>query len=298
PPLGEADAELGLLAAERAALAALDAAPDAGVEAADLHDEVPPEGRVPAHDVADARPGGGHAAVAAAHRPVELLRKPAGAPPGRPQRIGPPADPDHRATGGGVVHRVLEGLEPAGVGDRVVVQVGDDVAGGDLGPGVLATGQAALVAVLHHERVRILPLEPQVEIRVVIHHEDQLVRPAPLVTHGVDGRPDVLPSLLGVDADDDRNAHAAPWSAVGVAVAGFGRGVGTGRRYSRRMVLSTRQPSRIARRLLSPWIRDRSRLGTSCTLSPAFAARMVSTVSRSNPAQPMLSPSRRRAPEA
>ena len=55
------------------------------------------------------------------------------------------------------------------------------------------------------------------------------------------------------------------------------------RNRSRKIVLSTRHPSGIVRRLLSPWMRGASKLGTSATLRPARRARMFIMVSISKP---------------
>ena len=49
------------------------------------------------------------------------------------------------------------------------------------------------------------------------------------------------------------------------------------------MVRTTRKPSLVAFRLLTPWMRLNSKLGTSATRSPALATRTWISVSISNP---------------
>src|SRR5690606_29905810 len=97
-------------------------------------------------------------------------------------------------------------------------------------------------------------LQLELQVRVVVDDQDELVRLPPLSPHRLDGLPDVVPAFLGVDADDDGGSHAAPWSAADGA-AGSARGAVGLRRHSRKIVLSTRMPSRTARRLLCPKMR-------------------------------------------
>ena len=85
-----------------------------------------PERGVAAEDVAYPGPPGRHAPVGRAVHPVELLRVPAGAPSGGPDRDGQAADAHHLGLG----EAVREPAQPVALGDRVVVQEGDDPAPG------------------------------------------------------------------------------------------------------------------------------------------------------------------------
>ncbi len=67
---------------------------------------------------------------------------------------------------------------------------------------------------------------------------------------------------------------------------------------SRSITLSTRSPSWTARRLLTPWMRSNSWLGTSWTRNPALTTRMFIRVSISNPAQSSAISSRHRFQKA
>src|SRR5690606_24330154 len=110
--------------------------------------------------------------------------------------------------------------------------------------------------------------------------------------HGGDGREDVLPALLGVGADHDRDARGAGIAQDTVSRPVSSSGEWRGRRRSARrlersprMTFSTRKPSRTARRLLVPWMRRYSWLGISCTFRPALTTPMFIRVSISKPVQ-------------
>lgn len=64
------------------------------------------------------------------------------------------------------------------------------------------------------------------------------------------------------------------------------------------MVFSTRHPSLTAWRLLTPWMRHRSWLGTSVMASPAWAALTFISVSISKPSQSSAMASRWRDQKA
>jgi hypothetical protein len=63
------------------------------------------------------------------------------------------------------------------------------------------------------------------------------------------------------------------------------------RNRSMRIVRSTRSPSRNVLRLLVPWMRGYSKLGTSAMLAPAMVARTWISVSTSNPSPQSRPPS-------
>ena len=66
---------------------------------------------------------------------------------------------------------------------------------------------------------------------------------------------------------------------------------------SRNIVMRTRHPSGMARRLLTPWMRSASRLATSTIFSPCNRARTQSMVSISNPSLALSSKRQRSPPE-
>ena len=160
PGLAGADAELGLLAAQRV----LADAADLLGEAADALEDLAPERHVAAHEVAHLGPRGGLAGVGAADDPVELaggvavgrvragehVRAAAAVGPGRPARVGHAADGLH----GDVLVGLEQRGEPAGAGAGVVVEEDHDVALGLGDGGVAGAGQALDVRVGQHPHVR------------------------------------------------------------------------------------------------------------------------------------------------
>ena len=209
PGLPGADAELGLLAAQRV----LADAADLLGEAADALEDLTPERHVAAHEVAHLGPLGGLAGVGAADDPVELaggvavgrvragehVRAAAAVGPGRPARVGHAADGLH----GDVLVGLEQRGEPAGAGAGVVVEEDHDVALGLGDGGVAGAGQALDVRVGQHPHVGELGLRALQEGRVVVDDDQRLDRRDVLRRDGLDRRHDVGPPLLGVDADDD-----------------------------------------------------------------------------------------------
>ncbi len=135
---GEADAQLRLLAAQRAAVAV---AADAGGEAARRLERRTPERGVAAEDVADPDPAGRQPPLGAAHHPVELLREP-GRPPADAQlgTVRPPT-----ASTRGSAYPAAKWRSQSRSRHGVVVQESDHLAagGGDAGVASGGTGRAA-----------------------------------------------------------------------------------------------------------------------------------------------------------
>ena len=100
-----------------------------------------------------------------------------------------------------------EKLEPVLLGDGVVVEKGDDIAPGCSDPGVLATRESLLLAILHHGDVGQRRGERGVQRGVVVDHQDDLPFGKALLSHRFHRGVGVVPTLLGVGADDDRD-HA------------------------------------------------------------------------------------------
>jgi hypothetical protein len=170
----EADAQLRLLAAQRAFVAV---PPDAGGEAARRVEGRAAEGGVAAQDVAHGHAPARQPAVAAAHHPVELLGEPGGPPARGPDRHRAPADRHDPRIG----VRLGEAVEPVALGHGVVVEEGDDLAarGGD--PGVAAGGQAAGARVGEHPHVPglLVLLAQAVQEGLVVVHDQQCLQGRP-----------------------------------------------------------------------------------------------------------------------
>ncbi len=215
-PGGQPDAEVGLLAAERAAA---DPA-EVGPEAAGGQRLGPPEGHVGADEVADRGRPDRQAPVGAADHPVELGREPVGA-------AGPPPRPDEAADAEHV--RVPVAREqvpgPVGVGGGVVVEEGDQGAPGLGQGGVAGAGKAAPLPVGEDPQAgQVLPGEAE-EFGAVVDDQQQFPGRAALGVDRRDGGAQVVPALDGVGADHHREVRcgAVGGAAVGgTAVGGAG----------------------------------------------------------------------------
>ena len=128
----EADADVGLLAAD----GARSDAPDARPEAADGMQRLDANRHVPAERVAHGRPLRGDAAVAVADDPAELIGEPHGAL-GGPDRVDGATDDRDPAVG----ERSDEPRQPVVARDRVVVEERHDVARGAARTRVARSGQ-------------------------------------------------------------------------------------------------------------------------------------------------------------
>ena len=194
------DAEQGLLAAERQGLRA---APDPAPEPADERERLPAKRHVPAEQVPDRGARGRHPLVVAPDDPVELLRHPRRAPR-LPVREREPAD----SRDGRVRIALSEVPQPAGISGSVVVKEGDDLSRCQGGTGITPAGQALGLAVLYHRHVRQDGDQPLVERGVVVDDDDRLCGRQRLDAHRVDRGADVIPAVLGIDADHHGDAWA------------------------------------------------------------------------------------------
>ena len=188
----DAEAELGLLAPDRARTDPADAV----AEAAELGEELPAEGHARSDQVPDGRALGRQPAVGAADDPAELGGKPAGPP--FPDRLDRAADAEHIL----VLVLAREHPKPFGRSDRVVVEEGHDVAAGEGQPAVTRAGQAARFKVGGNHDVRQLGACPRKERRRVIDDDDRLHRRVRLPTHALDRLAQLIPAGTCPCADD------------------------------------------------------------------------------------------------
>ncbi len=206
-------AQFGLLAAERRGA---DPA-EAGREAADIGQHLPAERHVRADEVADlatlaAEPA--HALVGAADHPVELRREPAW-PAFLPVGADQAADPQHLR----VSVPVGQPGDPVGVRHRVVVEESHDVTLGTAHPGVARPGQSRCEPVRDDDRPGQGVHRPAQQPRAVVHHQDDLQRGNALPAQRRHRPGQVIPPLLGITADNDRDRElaGAGWRAGGSA---------------------------------------------------------------------------------
>ena len=218
--LGDADAELGLLGAERD-----QADPsDLLVEVPDPLEDLAAHGHVAAPQVAHVGAHGRLALVGAADDPVQL----------RWQVVRTPRWPDRRRdTAHGhdvlVVVRREQLLDPVRFGRGVVVDEGDDRPLGLGDAGVAGSGGAAGAQVVEDAYVGELVASAGQQPVVVVHDQDRLQRRHGLVRQRVHARHDDVPPVHRVGGNDDgdvrprRPAHRGCPGRPGVAaVAGPG----------------------------------------------------------------------------
>jgi hypothetical protein len=211
--VADAPAVLGAQALAEFRLAALEvrvalAAADVGVEPAQLQEDLAAKGDVRAVRVAHlagrvdavAEP-----AVGGADEVVVLLG----------EKAGLPVDPhgDHLPAGGdGVVVLVGgdEALDPLGVGDGVVVEERDDIAGRDVRAVVAADEQAAVAVVAVGADVLAMPelrLEAFEHVGVAVADEDEFDVVVGLVEDALGGLDHVVVAVHRVLTEDHRHAH-------------------------------------------------------------------------------------------
>ena len=199
--LADAQAQLGVLPAGRGGDGP---GQHAGEPPAILQDRAA-EGHVGGHEGAHRDAAGRHPLVGAAHHPVQLRSKPR-RPAVRPLR------PDHAAHAEHAGILVVPGQrgQPAGPGDRTVVQERDDIALGYRHAGVPRARQARPEPVRHHGDVPRQQLGQQPglvqQLRAVVDDQDYLI--GRLRAHGDDRLLQVVPPVQGAGADDHRHGQA------------------------------------------------------------------------------------------
>jgi hypothetical protein len=204
PAAGSANAQLGLLTAERAVADP----PELGTETSDDVEDLSPEGHIRSDRISDDGGLSREAPVATANDPVELLREPGRPPAADPVRL----DPAPHSYDVVVAIAEHELLEPVGRRNRVVVEERDHVAARGRDANVPGSGETRRLALRDHYAVE-QPRGDLLEQRpVAIDDDDDLDRCMGLPEHGGDRRDEAGPTsrVMGADHDRDRQVvHAA-----------------------------------------------------------------------------------------
>lgn len=254
PPLTQANAEIGLLAAQRQR-----ADPSHALgESAQLDHRRAADGHVGADDVANVLLADRKPDVRAPDDPVELQRPPPRTRPGEQRGRQSTARQDR-----GVGERGSEPLGPFGAGLGIVVEERDDLRSCQVHAGVASSRKASRrCAGRHADRGAgrcvgdrpALPC-PREQLGAVVDDHEDLRRRATLIDDRADRTLQASPALGGVGADHDADVERRRRSGLRRRAVIDRSRRHEGRSHSARIVRMTRVPSRPILKFDAPWRR-------------------------------------------
>ena len=191
--LGQPDAELGLLTAERP----LPAASQSLCEASDLPEHGLAERHVGPSEIPDRTLDSRQPQVAAADDPEKFGREPLGLASG-PAGPGETAHAEHPLVG----IRRTECIEPAVERDRIVVEKGDHCSARPLQPGVARPGQPAALGVGQDHAIVQSGTALLQQRLIVVDHDNELIVGAHLLESHADAAAQGFPSIIGMGTNN------------------------------------------------------------------------------------------------